>query len=309
MKVIKMYAETFVKQPQWGYASLIFDKEQLKVCHNHDYYEIFVVSEGNACHQVNGAQIKIASGDIFLMRPEDIHYYDSASGGFRIINIIVPINIMNSLFAYLGEGFDKDRLLNSTLPSVSHVGFKELPSLVGELEQLVLSKKILKEKSDSSFRIVLFNIIVRYFSPKLATKTSDIPQWLQWLNLEMLKKENFQAGLPAFYKLSGRSIEHVSRMCKKYLNKSPTRLINDIRLEYAARLLITTDMKIIDICEEIGFDSLSHFYHLFKNTFGISPIKFKKNAVEMSLKDKIPEVFSHEKKIADGMAMPSYAND
>ena len=52
--------------------------------------------------------------------------------------------------------------------------------------------------------------------------------------------------------------------------------INGKRLNYAANLLIHTDMEIVDVIYESGFQSINYFYHLFKKEYGISPVKYKK---------------------------------
>ena len=40
--------------------------------------------------------------------------------------------------------------------------------------------------------------------------------------------------------------------------------------------LQNTDEKVIAIYEDAGFDSLSHFYHIFKQAYGMSPAQFRK---------------------------------
>jgi AraC family cel operon transcriptional repressor len=155
----------------------------------------------------------------------------------------------------------------------------------------------MKTASDTAYRITIFNIMTKYFALNRLDKTSgQIPQWLRWLSLEMLKKEHFKKGLPALYKLSGKSPEHLSRSCKKYLNKTPSKLVNDIRLEHSAKLLTTTNIPIIDISSDCGFESLSYFYRRFREHYGLSPRKFRKRGKEdqvylmgdLSVKAEIP---------------------
>jgi AraC family cel operon transcriptional repressor len=277
MNVIKLYSTPFLGSPDRNYASYISDKEQLKTCHFHDFYEIFLVNRGNAEHRVNGTSQKISTGFLCFIRPEDIHYYDEFSDDFGIINIIIPETIIKTLFDFLGEGFEKSRLLDAPLPPSVTLNYDDYSSMIHELEQLIIYKKIMKEKSDTAYRIALFDIITKHFPSKPLAKVSGmIPQWLRWLSLEMLKKENFTKGLPALYWLSGKSPEHLSRTCKKYLHKTPSKLVNDIRLEYAAKLLVSTNDPIIEIYEDSGFDSLSYFYHRFKEHYGVSPVVFRK---------------------------------
>jgi AraC family cel operon transcriptional repressor len=274
----------FLDAPDRNYASYITDKKQLKTCHCHDYYEIFLVDQGNAVHRVNGTSEAISAGFLCFVRPADVHYYDTISDNFRIINIIIPEGIISTLFNFLGEGFEKARLLDAATPLSVVLDYDEFHSLIHDLEQLIIYKKIMREKSDTAYHITVFNIMTKHFTPKPLVKVSgNIPQWLRWLSLEMLKKENFTKGLPALYWLSGKSPEHLARSCRKFLNKTPSKLVNDIRLEYAAKMLVSTASPIIEICEDSGFDSLSYFYHRFKEHYGVSPVMFRKKYSDSQL--------------------------
>lgn len=46
------------------------------------------------------------------------------------------------------------------------------------------------------------------------------------------------------------------------------------RIEYAVRLLDTTDRKVIDVAYECGFDSISGFYDAFRKITGTTPGKY-----------------------------------
>ncbi len=50
-----------------------------------------------------------------------------------------------------------------------------------------------------------------------------------------------------------------------------TELVNQLRLEYAAQLLLTTDDTIATIVGVSGFQSLNNFYTVFKRNYGLSP--------------------------------------
>ena len=297
MKAIKLYSASFLNYPDRGPASYITSKTQLRVCHNHDYYEIFLADQGSAEHRVNGRSQSIAAGFLCFIRPHDTHYYEAMSDNFRIINIIIPEALVSTLFDFLGGSFEKERFLLPVLPPSVVLDFTELTGLIRELEQLILYKKIMKTSSDVAYRISVFNIMTGYFSINRLDKNSgQIPQWLRWLSLEMLKHENFRKGLPALYKLSGKSPEHLARSCKKHLNKTPSQLVNDIRLEHSAKLLTTTGIPIIEISGECGFESLSYYYRRFKEHYHLSPREFRKKGREdqvylmgdLSVKAEIP---------------------
>jgi AraC family cel operon transcriptional repressor len=277
MPVIKLYSSLYLNYPGYEAVSYITNKKQHRIRHCHDYYEIFLVDRGEAEHKINGISQRISIGFLCFIRPRDEHFYDSISDDFRIINIIVPENIINALFAFLGEAYKKERLLDSPVPPSARLDYTELTDLIRELEKIILYKKIMNEAFEAVYRITIFNMMVTYFPVnKLGNASGQMPQWLRLLSLEMLKKENFTRGLPALYRLSGKSQEHLARSCRKYLNKTPSQLVNDIRLEHAAKLLTTTNISIIDISGDCGFESLSYFYHRFKEHYGLTPLEFRR---------------------------------
>ncbi len=100
------------------------------------------------------------------------------------------------------------------------------------------------------------------------------PHWFFELTSFMSKKENFTAGLPRMLESAHMSQEHLTRVFKKYTGITPTQYINDLRLEYAATLIIDKGTEISDACFLSGFNNISHFYHQFKRKYGCSPKQY-----------------------------------
>lgn len=293
MEVIRLRAESFLRLRS-GWASVISDPKQLAVLHCHDYYEIFIVSQGTATHTVNGIRQRLEPGMLYLVRPDDIHAYVDPSSQFQVVNIIVPSGVFRLFLDFVGDGYYGQRLLSPVLPPHTDLARNELESLMETMRQLLVQGKIMKTESDTLFRIAIFNLLTTYFPVLPRKNTLPIPDWLRVVNIEMMKKSNFTEGLPALYRLAGKSAEHISRACRKYMNKTPSQLVNGIRLEYAARRLIQSKSEIVEICSDAGFDSLSHFYHLFRDYFGISPRRFRKCASELSLPDQLLDNFESQ---------------
>lgn len=273
---MKLSLQQFVNNPSHEYVSIIERHRQLKTEHTHDYFELFLVSSGFAYHLVNGASQLIKKGTLVFIRPEDSHYYSNMSPDFMIMNMIMSTEIVSSLFEYLGEGYDTNFFYSSPLPPKARLSQPELEYVVNELEKLVLSKRVLKSTCETYFKIALFNIFTMSFPLMSVNQHSNIPDWLRWLVLEMMKKENFVVGLDAMKRLSHKSYEHMARACKKYLHKTPTELINELRIDFAAKEIISSEETITNICYNSGFQNLSHFYHVFKTQYGFSPVEFKK---------------------------------
>lgn len=75
-------------------------------------------------------------------------------------------------------------------------------------------------------------------------------------------------------KLSGRSLSGFKRDFQDQFGVSPAYWIRSKRLSRAAFLLKNSDRNVSEVAEEVGFESISHFIKLFKETYGKTPAKY-----------------------------------
>ncbi len=78
-------------------------------------------------------------------------------------------------------------------------------------------------------------------------------------------------------KLSGRSLSAFKRDFAEAFADTPRRWITNHRLDHARMLLTSSNLQVGEICLQVGFDSFSHFSHLFKKKFGVSPSLLQKD--------------------------------
>lgn len=71
----------------------------------------------------------------------------------------------------------------------------------------------------------------------------------------------------------------LSRLIHNSMDTTFRDILNDYRLRYAESLIRETDLKLLDISILSGYRSLSTFYRLFTNKFGISPGEYRKKRV------------------------------
>lgn len=69
----------------------------------------------------------------------------------------------------------------------------------------------------------------------------------------------------------GISLRQLERLFRQYLNSSPKKYYNQMRVQHAQRLLLQTNLSVTEVAMGCGFKSVSHFGKIFRLTFGISP--------------------------------------
>ena len=52
--------------------------------------------------------------------------------------------------------------------------------------------------------------------------------------------------------------------------------IKNVRMEKARELLMGTNMKISEICEQVGYGSVSYFCRSFRNEYGVTPEQYRR---------------------------------
>ena len=76
------------------------------------------------------------------------------------------------------------------------------------------------------------------------------------------------------FHLSKESVGAAFAQGSKY--KSLPQFVSDLRLEYASKLLVTTDLPISDIMAKVGFSNASVFSRYFSRKYQISPTQYRR---------------------------------
>ncbi len=275
-KSVILYSEELIDPEVEFHYAFHRSFRDITAVHTHTFFELFLIVQGEVLHTVNDRTQLLPQGALVFIRPADIHWYQRSGGSdCQLINLAFRESTIRELFAYLGEGFPSVLLLKRTFPPKVVLSANERDILSAKLRHLSTIPREQKLRLRSTLRILLFEIFTKYFSSEVSEGPLQRPGWMDALLYELQKKENFVQGIDNLYELSQRSPEHISRVFRKYLNTTPTEYINELRLNYAANLLSNSDESVTQIGMEAGFGNVSHFYHLFRKKFHVSPAKFR----------------------------------
>lgn len=246
--------------------------------HCHDFSEIILINTGGLIHKVNGERQKLTAGDLVFMRPDDVHAFlpDGQFDKAEIVLLDFDLELFLSLSVYL----ENDTFLQQLTAPVLPPSFKLDPTTGS-----ALYARLLKLNSPSTspqlrkikLKILLGELYSRFFIDEVnLLSEARVPDWLENLCAAMRQESNFTGGVERMRKLACRTPGHLCKSFQKYLGKTPTEFVNELRLNHAARLLSDSQKEIVAIADELNFQSLSRFYSLFKRYFGLTPAAYRK---------------------------------
>lgn len=94
--------------------------------------------------------------------------------------------------------------------------------------------------------------------------------------------------IPSISRKAALSPYHFIRLfCRRY-KQTPHQYLIQRRIDRAKELLRSSELSVTDICFQIGFESLGSFSTRFRNSTGLSPSEYRKNAAKQTQPAYIP---------------------
>lgn len=105
--------------------------------HGHNYYEIFLVTDGRICHEINGKNSEISKGTLCMICPGDIHQLRRIENFSSIhMNICISPKKFEEICSALGidpEAFESQKPLTAALSTEEQAYFSSRASLINRL--------------------------------------------------------------------------------------------------------------------------------------------------------------------------------
>ena len=247
--------------------------------HCHSAFEMHYVFQGSCTILAGSQQYNVPYGSLILIAP----------GIYHSIKAVTPdiskICMSLKLFPPSGECRNPDI---RSLCAAFH-GFDAVTADISEHENLFLSiRKMPKEELSQStghekmkaYLVLLFLSIYDKLTERnsAAILQSDATTRRSSI-IDNFFNANFQ--LPNGSELLAEqlrvSVRQMERILKKQYGMGYRQKQQEIRLEIAMDLLLTTDKSISQIAEQIGYESVSNFCTFIKRMTGMSPTEVRRS--------------------------------
>ncbi|CAM3610384.1 helix-turn-helix transcriptional regulator [Marinicrinis lubricantis] len=247
--------------------------------HYHDYYEIYYLLSGDRYYYIENKRYSIQKGSILFINKNEIH---------KSVDSTVPDHERFCL--YFSSDFlnrfhedQKKLILAPFLHSNKKIQFNLMDQ--SYIERLLFQMHNEFNQPDGYGQPVFFeSLLVQLLLFSARKQKRDRPEhqedpmnsrmsqiiaycnehYRNDLRLELMAE---QFHISSFY---------LSRLFKRTTGFTFKEYINTLRIREAEKLLRDTNVKMIDISEQVGFANVSHFNRKFKQVTRMSPREFRK---------------------------------
>lgn len=271
-KDIKLYCDSFYHRDTFWNLHL-HTSSSAGPMHTQDFCEFFLTATDGITYTINGTSLKLPKGSLVFAGPNTVHRLTYEKGCFEYINLSFTNEALNRTLRYLKAADKMDYLCEG----IKIVQLSELQAsqLFDRLKSMKTQYFIEKKFQDAQIRAIMAEVFGCYFL-RNTEETKNAPEWLvdicNWIQADL----NFSLSLEEIARRSGKSKEHFCRSMLKYKRITAMQYINQIRLNYVATMLESTDLPITELWLTAGFYSGAYFNKLFKNKFHMTARDYRK---------------------------------
>ena len=167
-----------------------------------------------------------------------------------------------------------DALFANTEKFIYNIGeFKNLKNFCTKTVQHLNSTK---NVNHVKLHIELLNILLETSELINRKEIPDAEQKLINVAEHMSAHFNQRLSNEEYAKMCNMSKFHFIRKFTEYYKVTPKKYLASILLNQGALMLASTDMRVSQIADELGFASDMYFSTVFKKAYGVSPLEYRK---------------------------------
>jgi AraC-like DNA-binding protein len=247
--------------------------------HWHTPLEIIMPIDNSYTVCCNNVEYTLQEGEILIINSGVLHKLSAPTWGRRYI-ILADLSPLYSMHEF--------ESLISILPQAVHITPSNAAKIFEPLQRLIY--KIIEEyKSDAIYREkMIYSRLISILVLICRNRTTENMVYENKSSIQLKYSKiilsiydyinnhfNENITLDQVADLAGFSKYHFSRIFRQYADTSFYQYLNNRRILQATKLLMGTDMSIMEVSMQCGFSSISSFIRMFKIHKGCTPSEFK----------------------------------
>jgi len=256
--------------------------------HMHTFIEMNYVYSGECRQLLNGKEITLKEGQICLLDRDVPHSIPALGENDIVVNILMKKDPFTmSLLGQLSKsGIVSSFLINAISENQHHDRYILFRSEQNQNLQYIVKNMLCEYFAPREYSLEMVN----YYMPILLTelmrvyqldKNFELPQSSGKTSildiLHYIEEHYKDCTLTSLAETFNFNANYLGNMLKEKTGKTFLDLVQSQKMIESASLLRHTEKSIEDIAYHVGYDSLSFFYRKFKEFYGETPTKFRKD--------------------------------
>ncbi len=255
-----------------------------EVEHSHDFCELVIVSKGGGIQCLEGMDLPITAGDVFLLQGRQRHYFHNRQD-LELINVmydpekvLLPENALRRMPGYcamflLEPTYRKRHRFASRL-HLKRIQLAHVETLCSEMEQECTNRIIGHEVVLGAKLQELIAYLARAYTQGGSTETRAL---LRVGEVIRAMENDFAKDwkLDDLAQLAHMSKNNLLKIFRKATSQTPIDYLMRLRIQRAMELLHQSDDTITETAFAVGFNDSNYFTRQFKKVTGTTPRQFR----------------------------------
>ncbi|MBR5280021.1 MAG: helix-turn-helix transcriptional regulator [Clostridia bacterium] len=231
--------------------------------HLHKEIEIVYIKQGSCEAYVNQRKYEMHAGDLMIAYPHQIHYYLNVPRGEYLL-LIFNTDFLLEMEPEIHE--------NILVDNVLHIGTDS--DIAKDIQDIIaIDGKYVHSKVRYSIGLIMAKLLpLLHIKPIPKSANLTVSSVLEYCQNHYTE----DISLSLLAEKLHLNKNYISHIINTHTNMSLTDFVNSMRIHAASMELRTTDKKILEIAQEVGFSSLRSFNRAFLTYGKMTPTEYRK---------------------------------
>ena len=257
--------------------------------HRHNYLELMYVYSGSMTHHIDNKTIVINQGELLLLNQNIEHSIDYCGENDIIFNFIIKPEFLDFLATMIEEDNEINQFLFNALFAAKNDGeylvFKvaDIEQIQNDVEAIIFALYQKLQTNAVTLKLRVGTLLGDLMDHPESIETYSLNTYDKMMLGSIYKyiESNYKnATLGELCQMISQPDYKVCKLVKQLTQKTFKEIVQEVRLTQAARLLLTTQLPVASIINEVGYDNMSYFYRIFTKKYGLKPKEFRESKTD-----------------------------
>ena len=242
--------------------------------HKHCDWEFTALTEGSGDNLINDVVYPYQVGSFLLLGPKHLHQQRSSERITRR-DICISVNLLKKYCDELQEGLFEE-IDSLTTPIIIQPPLQVSKDIFKRLTDIDSYKTLETNYESALLHSIIIYLLGIYIENNKMHKDLSSPQWFLDFITKIQRPEYFSQKITDLIAMTNYTHAHFLVLFKQRTGQTLISYLTDIRMNYACKLLLNTEIPIIQIANETGYFNHSFFTKKFKEYFGETPLEYRR---------------------------------